>query len=350
MSAYGPYLLDSDDCVLPDCFECELTEDGTYELRDYALAYKTSVSMDRLMNPRFEVANWYARKLTCTFEALCAGLSENNPEYNTLKLLDRGPLSEEECKLDELAQELYTPLPDAKFMYSETHLFVVELNGQQIPAGMYPALQRGAAVTRDFKRLIPKPVVVVVHINGKPARALLDSGSLSDFMSVTLADQLRLPLNELEKPIVVQLAVQGSQSKVNYGARARLQYQTIDEDRHFDIINLQNYDLVLGTPFMFQHKILMGLNPSCVVVGSARALPMKGEEVTTLESRVSEIHHENLEKVREELKKLAQPLCAKASETGLPPLRAINHSIPLIDEKKIYPWRPSQCPEPMRPQ
>jgi len=103
---------------------------------------------------------------------------------------------------------------------------------------------------------------------------------------------------------------------VNYGARASLQYQTIDEDRHFDIINLQNYDLVLGTPFMFQHKILMGLNPSRMVVGSARALPMKGEEVTMLESRVSEIHHENLEKVREELKKLVQPLCAKASETG----------------------------------
>jgi len=130
---------------------------------------------------------------------------------------------------------------------------------------------------------------------------------------------------------------------VNYGARARLQYQSIDEDRHFDIINLQNYDLVLGTPFMFQHKILMGLNPSRMVVGSAKALPMKGEEVMTLESRVSEIHHESLEKVREDLKKLVRPLCAKASETGLPPLRAINHSIPLIDEKKIYSGS-KKCP------
>jgi len=88
LSAYGPYLLDSDDCVLPDRFECKQTEDDTYELRDYALVYKTSVSMDQLMNPRFEVANWYARKLTCTYEALCAGLSENNPEYYILELLD----------------------------------------------------------------------------------------------------------------------------------------------------------------------------------------------------------------------------------------------------------------------
>jgi len=30
LSAYGPYPLDSEDCVLPDHFECKLTKDGTY--------------------------------------------------------------------------------------------------------------------------------------------------------------------------------------------------------------------------------------------------------------------------------------------------------------------------------
>jgi Reverse transcriptase (RNA-dependent DNA polymerase) len=34
----------------------------------------------------------------------------------------------------------------------------------------------------------------------------------------------------------------------------------------------------------------------------------------------------------------------------LPPLRAINHTVPLIDENKIYPWRPSRCPEALRSQ
>ena len=45
----------------------------------------------------------------------------------------------------------------------------------------------------------------------------------------------------------------------------------------------------------------------------------------------------------------AQPLCSQAGATALPPFRAINHSIPLIDETKIYPWRPSRCPEALRP-
>ena len=39
------------------------------------------------------------------------------------------------------------------------------------------------------------------------------------------------------------------------------------------------------------------------------------------------------------------PLCKSASETRLPPFWAINHKILLIDDKKIYPWCPSQCPE-----
>ncbi len=30
-------------------------------------------------------------------------------------------------------------------------------------------------------------------------------------------------------------------------------------------------------------------------------------------------------------------------------MRAINHSIPLMDENKIYSWRPSKCPEALKP-
>ncbi|KAG2335750.1 hypothetical protein BDR05DRAFT_280929 [Suillus weaverae] len=90
----------------------------------------------------------------------------------------------------------------------------------------------------------------------------------------------------------------------------------------------QPYDLVLGTLFLFRHKVM---------IGSVDPLPMKGARVATLESRMSWVYEENLDKVREQLKELAQPLCA------------INHTIPLIDEGKIYPRRLYCCPEPLRP-
>ena len=66
-------------------------------------------------------------------------------------------------------------------------------------------------------------------MNGHPARALLDSGSLGDFMSTTLADQLGVEKTVLETPLALQLAVQGSRSKVNTVATAQLQYQGINE-------------------------------------------------------------------------------------------------------------------------
>ncbi|KZT21630.1 hypothetical protein NEOLEDRAFT_1073350, partial [Neolentinus lepideus HHB14362 ss-1] len=210
-------------------------------------------------------------------------------------------------------------------------------------------LERNAARMKDFTRVLPKPLVVVVQINGAPVRALLDSGSLADFVSTTLVDQLHLKTDILVKPLSVQLAVTGSRSKVNHSVSAQLQYQSIDETRRFDVINLDNYDVILGTPFLFQHKVLLGFNPSQIAIGSAPALPIQGDQATTLSSLAADLLEDHLEILRRELQDYARDICKEASETPLPPLRAVNHSIPLIDETKVYAWRPSRCPDALKP-
>jgi len=203
-------------------------------------------------------------------------------------------------------------------------------------------------VAQKTRRLIPEPIVVVVNINGHPARALLDSGSLSDFMSSKLAHQLHVKTFELEKPVPVHLAVQGSRAKINLGCTAEIQYQSVRETRYFDIINLLNYDLILGTPFWFQHQVTVSVNPASVYVGSAASLPIEGKRVRILESRAADIFEDHLERARDHLREYAAPICVSASDTPLPPLRVINHTIPLKDESKIYHWRPSKCPDPLR--
>ena len=57
------------------------------------------------------------------------------------------------------------------------------------------------------------------------------------------------------------------------------------------------------------------------------------------------LEEEQIVTVRKELIQYAEPLCKEMHETGLPPLWDINHTIPLIDKKKKYSWRPSKCPE-----
>jgi len=65
---------------------------------------------------------------------------------------------------------------------------------------------------------------------------------------------------------------------------------------------------------------------------------MKDLQVSVLKSHATEVYEENLEKVRKYLQELVRPLCSQVSTTALPPFHVINHSIPLIDELKIYPW------------
>lgn len=62
------------------------------------------------------------------------------------------------------------------------------------------------------------------------------------------------------------------------------------------------------------------------------------------------IEDSNITFARDELMRCADPLCRKVEETELPPFRDINHTIPLIDESKTYPWRASRCPEIFREQ
>ncbi|KAF8574582.1 hypothetical protein K439DRAFT_1372060 [Ramaria rubella] len=209
-------------------------------------------------------------------------------------------------------------------------------------------LQRNTAKPKDLKQAVPKSFVIVVYINREPVCALLDSGSLSDFMSTTLEDQLKLKRKPLTKPLPVQLAVSGSQTVINYGTSVDFKYQDINKRRTFDIINLDSYDIILGTPFLFQHKILMGFNPYQLAVGSKNTLQIVGDEVTHVSSRMADLLEEDQQNLREELHGYAADICQDAIKTPVPPLRAINHTIPLIDEAKVYHWRPSKCPEALR--
>ena len=215
--------------------------------------------------------------------------------------------------------------------------------------GAYP-IEKTTMRIKDQSRKVPEPIVVLTKINGHQIRALLDTGSMADFISTTVADQLSLKKEYYSKPLSVQLAVHGSRSKINCGVRVNFQYQNINCERRFDVANLDNYDAILGTPFLFQHKVAIGINPSCVVVGSDKPVALDGPEVITINSAAADILNDKLDKLRVRLRREAEDLCTDTSKTALPPLRAVNHTIPLIDEHKVYRFRPSKCPEAFREQ
>jgi hypothetical protein len=234
-------------------------------------------------------------------------------------------------------------------LYNES---VMALYGTQVDKNKYVSVQRNAArVKRAENRILPKPVVIQVKINDLPMRALVDSGSLGDFISSTAVDQLKLKRVNFDSPLGLQLAVQGSRSKINSYINVKYSYQNIEDSRQFDVINLNDYDIILGTPWIYQHQVCIGLNPARILIGSDKPLPITaGIDTKHLLGAMSFASDPEVIKAREELMAYAAPLCRNVDETELPPFRAINHSIPLIDEDKVYPWRPSRCPEVFRSQ
>ena len=90
-------------------------------------------------------------------------------------------------------------------------------------------------------------------------------------------------------------------------------------------------------------------NPCGFSIGSPESLPIEGSEVTRVSCMQAGFPNrpENLQNkdlvdsddsdiavLREQLREEATDLCR--ADTPLPPLRAINHRIDLIDENKTY--------------
>ena len=127
---------------------------------------------------------------------------------------------------------------------------------------------------KDFKQVVLKAIIVECVLEGKQVRALLDTGSLSDFISTIIVDQMKLEAAHLSKPIVCQMAPSRSRTMITSCVDAHLQFQGIDETCRFDVINLENHDLILGTPFLWQPKVIIGFNPAKVVIGSLDSLAL----------------------------------------------------------------------------
>lgn len=151
-------------------------------------------------------------------------------------------------------------------------------------------------------------------------------------------------------PLGLQVAVQGSCSKIDTGTQVKFKYKTIKENHYFDIINISKYNIILGIPWMFQYKAYIGINPLCLVVGCDDSQPITGSNISNITSKAIKLTQQSIDKAQQVLIAYIEPLCKTANKTELSLFRAINRMLPLIDKNKIYSWRESQDPEALRSQ
>jgi Aspartyl protease len=118
-------------------------------------------------------------------------------------------------------------------------------------------------------------MAALVKVNGLEAYALLDSGSTTISITHDFARMAKLNVIQLENPITLQLGTVGSQSIINFGSRSSLELGTIkDDDAYLDVVNIDRYDMIIGTPFMRKHGLVLDF--------SNNTLSHRGRPVPTL--------------------------------------------------------------------
>ena len=75
-----------------------------------------------------------------------------------------------------------------------------------------------------------------------------------------------LPVKQLDKPVTLQLGCSGSQLKVNFVTESQIEFASITIDTYLDIANLDKYDSILGTPFLWKHGIQLDFETQEIVI------------------------------------------------------------------------------------
>ncbi|KAF8220594.1 hypothetical protein L208DRAFT_1333032 [Tricholoma matsutake] len=175
---------------------------------------------------------------------------------------------------------------------------------------------------------------------------LLDSGCMSDSISPEFAMSANLKAHKLEEPVPLQLGTVGSRSKINFGLFTDFEIGEIKNTHYFDVVNINRYDAILGTIFMRKHSIVLDFKRD-KVNDLNDILFAICEELGNKAKCKGPLSKKDLPCLQEEWKQSCQDILNGVPDK-LPPLRDINHHIPLVDEKKKYNYYLLKCPNSMR--
>ena len=110
-------------------------------------------------------------------------------------------------------------------------------------------------------------MAALVKVNGLEAYALLDTGSMTVSVTHDFARVAWLDVIQLENPVQLQLGTVGSCSMINFGTKTRLELGPVcKDDAYLDVVNIDQYDMIIGTPFMCKHGLVLDFEKNALTI------------------------------------------------------------------------------------
>ncbi|KAG6873972.1 hypothetical protein C0992_008183 [Termitomyces sp. T32_za158] len=198
-------------------------------------------------------------------------LTGNVPEDNTASEAGEPP-GDEFVEVDVYDNDYYAWESDTEFMGALTDYPASELN-RPIGAGnvkVYKVHLRKApgklarpVVRREDKECLAS----YVEVNGHKAWTLWDSGSTTTGVTPQFCQVHNIYVSELKEPLLLQLGTVGSQAAVQFGMQATVACTGMTTREYMDVANFDRYDMIVGTPYMRKHHVILDFEKNKIVVG-----------------------------------------------------------------------------------
>lgn len=119
-----------------------------------------------------------------------------------------------------------------------------------------------------------------IPINGVKALVLFDSGCTTDSITPEFAYLCKAGRIDLQEPVGLQLGTKGSRTKINFGAQAEIALGSVRNTHYFDVVDIDKYDVILGTVFCRKYGIILDFSNDRVLVGT-HSIPLFKEEAAS---------------------------------------------------------------------
>ena len=80
----------------------------------------------------------------------------------------------------------------------------------------------------------------------------------------------------LTEQMGLQLGTKNSRTKITHGTRARLKVGQVDEQHYFDVVDIDRYNVILGTPFFSRHNVELDFKHRRILI-DGKTIPLYDE-------------------------------------------------------------------------
>ena len=137
----------------------------------------------------------------------------------------------------------------------------------------------------------------------------------------------QIPTQDLNTPITLKMAVEGSRSTINYKSQPHIQVGDETGDTTDALVcSLDNYDIFLGMPYLTAHNAIIDCGNAII------SFPKKGVTLTCKKANNTRFSAMTNSDTPHFISEFPEGLPTKTI-TELPPLRKVNHHINLIQAK-----------------